>query len=258
MSANKQQVARYWNDRPCGSLLAGLASRGSAEFFRLTEIARYQREPFIARFARFDAWRDKSVLEVGCGTGCDLSMFARHGAGVVGVDLTPNGAALAAARLRHHGVGGRVMVADCEQLPLADGMFDLVYSWGVIHHTPNTERAAAEIIRVAKPGGRVTVMIYNRRSLVALQAYLLYGVLRGRPRRVVTEIIAAHLESPGTKAYTVDEARRLFSALVEVTVTPLVTLYDLRIGRERFLPAWMRLLVPRRFGYFMVIDGRKP
>jgi ubiquinone/menaquinone biosynthesis C-methylase UbiE len=257
MSDEKHRVAQYWNDRPCGSGLAGEASRGTAEFFERTEIARYQREPFITRFARFEAWREKLVLEVGCGTGCDLSMFARHGANVVGVDLTPNGAALAARRLRHLGLGGQTMVGDCERLPLADDMFDLVYSWGVIHHTPNTEQAAAEIMRVAKPGGRITVMIYNRRSLVALQAYLLYGVIRGWPRRAIAEIIATHLESPGTKAFTLGEGRQLFSSLDGLIVTPVVTL-DLRIGRERFLPGWMCALVPRRLGYFMVIEGRKP
>jgi SAM-dependent methyltransferase len=255
---HKQQIARYWNSQPCGSSFGGDASRGTAEFFSRTEAARYQREAFIARFARFSAWRGKSVLEVGCGTGCDLSMFGRHGARVVGVDLTPNSAALAAQRLRHHGAAGLVMVGDCEQLPFDDDIFDLVYSWGVIHHTPNTERAVAEIIRVAKPGGSVTVMIYNRRSLVALQAYLVYGLLRGQPRKAVRDIIAAHLESPGTKAFTIEEGRRLFSGLEHIAITPVVTIYDLRMGRNHFLPAWLGSVLPRRLGYFMVIEGYKP
>jgi SAM-dependent methyltransferase len=256
-SERKRKTSRFWNSSPCGSRLAGGAVPGSAEFFERTENARYQREPFIRGIANFQEWNGKSVLEVGCGAGADLSMFARQGAAVAGIDLTLNGASLAAARLRHHGVKGTTMVADCERLPFPDGEFDLVYSWGVIHITPDTEAAANEIMRVAKPGGRIIAMIYNRRSVVALQAYLLYGVLRGRPRRRIAEIMAAHLESPGTKGYTVREARQLFAPLEDLSVSPIVTIYDLRVGRDRFLPAWMCSVVPQRFGYFMVIQGRK-
>ncbi len=101
-------------------------------------------------------------------------------------------------------------------------------------------------------------MIYNRHSLVTLQAYLIYGLLNGRPLRPLSEIIASHLESPGTKAYTASEARQLFAFLDNLRVTPVVTPYDLRIGRHRFLPSWMAKLVPARLGYFLVVEGTKP
>jgi ubiquinone/menaquinone biosynthesis C-methylase UbiE len=253
----RKKICTFWNNRPCGSWLADDAVPGSGDFFERTENARYQREPFIGRIVNFPLWEGKSVLEVGCGTGVDLSMFARHGARVVGIDLTTNGASLAAERLRHCGLKGTTLVADCERLPFPDSEFDLVYSWGVIHHTPDTEAAATEIMRVTKPGGRVIAMIYNRRSLVALQAYLLYGVLRGHPRRRLADIIAAHLESPGTKAFTQQEARNLFAPLEDLAVNSIVTVYDLRVGRDRFLPAWTASLVPRHFGYFIIIKGRK-
>jgi SAM-dependent methyltransferase len=255
---DKRQVSRYWNDRPCGSWLASEATFGTKEFFERTEAARYRREPFIRRFARFSEWTGQYVLEVGCGIGTDLSMFARHGAHVFGVDLTYNGAALTNRRLRYHDTLGIAMVGDSELLPFETATFDLVYSWGVIHHTPNTTVAAQEIVRVAKPGGQIIVMIYNRRSLVALQAYVMYGLLKGRPGRPLADIMSSHLESPGTKAYTQAEAREMFSSLEQVTVTPVMTIYDLRIGRNRFLPEWACSLVPQRFGYFMIIQGRKP
>src|SRR4051794_27810162 len=98
MIDEKLQVSRYWDNRPCGSWLAGEAAPGTPEFFERTEFARYQREPYIDRFARFGAWRGKQVLEVGCGTGTDLSMFARNGAYTIGLDLTPAGARLATQR----------------------------------------------------------------------------------------------------------------------------------------------------------------
>ena len=86
-------------------------------------------------------------------------------------------------------------------------------------------------------------MIYNRHSLVALQAYFVYGLLRGRPLRPLREIIASHLQSPGTKVYTAAEAREMFASLENMSVTPVVTPYDLRIGRNRFLPARVGALI---------------
>lgn len=254
----KGDVARFWNDNPCGSRMANGSAPGTPEFFDRTEAERYRREPFVADFARFQQWQGKKVLEVGCGMGTDLSMFARFGAQVWGVDLTPASAAIAAGRLAYHGGRPRITVGDSELLPFPDGAFDLVYSWGVIHHTPNTPAAARELLRVARPGGKVLAMIYNRRSLVALQAYLVYGLLRGKPFAPLKEIIADHLESPGTKAYTVREARELFAGMQDIRVTPVVTPYDLRIGRDRFMPSWAGRFVPSSLGYFLVVEGIKP
>jgi ubiquinone/menaquinone biosynthesis C-methylase UbiE len=254
----KADVAKFWNDNPCGSSLGNGATPGTPEFFDRTEAERYKREPFIAQFAKFQQWRGNRVLEVGCGMGTDLSMFTRYGAETWGVDLTHASAAIAFKRIAHHGAQPRIMVGDSELLPFPSDVFDLVYSWGVIHHTQNTPAAARELLRVARPGGKVVAMIYNRRSLVALQAYLVYGLFRGRPFAPVKDIIAAHLESPGTKAYTVDEARALFSGLQDMRVTPVVTPYDLRIGRNRFIAPWVGTLVPARLGYFLVVEGIKP
>ena len=256
-SAGKRRVAKFWNDEPCGSRLAGDAAPGSAAFFDRTEAARDRREPFIARFARFDQWKDKRVLEVGCGTGVDLSKFARRGARAFAIDLTPTGASLARARALYLGCSASTTVGDAENLPFHDSTFDLVYSWGVIHHTPDTARAASEIVRVLRPGGDLIVMIYHRRSIVALQAWLRYGLLRGSPFRPIAEIVASHLESPGTKAFTIAEARALFSGCRDLNVSPVLTPYDLRISREHFLPSAFARALPQRAGYFLVVTGRK-
>jgi ubiquinone/menaquinone biosynthesis C-methylase UbiE len=251
-------VQSYWTRRPCGSSLASDAKPGSAEFFQLTEMHRYTREPYVPAFARFDEWKGKKVLEVGCGIGADLARFARAGARVVGVDITAVGAVTSRRRLQFHNLPGETLVGNAESLPFASNFFDLVYSWGVIHHSPDTEAAAREIVRVARPGGSVVVMLYNRRSLVAAQAYILYGLLRGRPFRSLSEIMASHLESPGTKAFTEQQARRMFDVLENLHVRRVVTIYDLRIGRDRFLPNWICRILPQRLGYFMVISGTKP
>jgi len=258
VKADKAGIFKFWNARPCGSWLA-TEKWGTPEFFEETEAIRYSREPFIKDFARFEESKGKRVLEVGCGMGTDLSMFAKNGAETWGVDYTLAGASLAGKRLAYHGFEPRTMRADAEFLPFRDGTFDLVYSWGVIHVTPDTEKAARELVRVVRPGGKVVAMIYNRRSLVALQAYVYYGLLRGRIYRSLGEPVAAHLESPGMKSYTISETHELFDPLLEnVKVTPVVTPYDVRVARERFLPHWIRTMVPSRLGYFLVAEGVKP
>ena len=205
----------------------------------------------------FDQWPGKKVLEVGCGLGTDLLQFARGGAEVYGIDLTQKGASLTRKRLALYGLQGRISVADSESLPFESDYFDLVYSWGVIHHTPNTQVAAREIVRVCKPGGRIMVMLYHRRSLLALQAWVYYGLLRGKPLVRPSEIISERLESPGTKVYTPSEARELFNGVKNIKIQTIVTRYDLRVGRRSFLPSWLRHVVPSQLGWFMVVNGMK-
>jgi ubiquinone/menaquinone biosynthesis C-methylase UbiE len=149
------------------------------------------------------------------------------------------------------------MLSDAENLPFADASFDFVYSWGVIHHTEDVPRAASEIMRVLKPGGEMCVMVYHRHSLVSLQCWVMYGLLRGKPWRSFADVIWHHMESIGTRAYSVKEARHLFTGLSHVEVSPVVTTYDVRLTRRIRLPAWIQWLVPRQLGWFLVIKGTR-
>jgi len=253
----KEAVKQYWDDSPCGT--GNIAHpEGSLQYFEAVADSRYKLEPFIAEYAQFDKWAGKNILEVGCGVGTDLLQFARAGAHVLGVDLSPKSAFLAKSRLHVYNCQGDTLVADAENLALKSDKFELTYSWGVIHHTPNPERAIREIYRVTKSGGEICIMFYNRHSLVALQLYLLFGLLAFRPFRSLKNIIANHLESPGTKAYTIAEARQMFSAFKELEIEVCLTPYDLRYKRDRFLPRWSGKIIPRCFGWFMIIRGRKP
>ncbi|MGA9995584.1 MAG: class I SAM-dependent methyltransferase [Pyrinomonadaceae bacterium] len=253
----KGSVKGYWEKVPCGAGDVETLEEGSLEFFETVEQQRYGGDSFMFDVVGFNEWRGKRVLEVGCGLGTDLLQFARGGAEVYGIDLTQKGARLARKRLALYGQKGNTLVGDSENLPFPDNYFDLVYSWGVIHHTPDTEKAAREIMRVCKPGGRVQVMIYHRRSLLALQSWIVYGLLRGAPQRSASEIIAHHVESPGTKSYTPDEALKLFEGLKDTRVQRVVTRYDLRLGRRLFLPTWIRSIVPSQLGWFMIVNGTK-
>jgi ubiquinone/menaquinone biosynthesis C-methylase UbiE len=251
----KEAVRRYWNAAPCGT--PDVADAEEARKFRELERIRYEREPFISRFARFEESRGRRLLEVGVGAGTDHLRFARSGASCTGIDLSDVSLETTRRRLLAEGLASDLRVADVEDLPFPADSFDLAYSWGVIHHTPDTPRAALEILRVLRPGGRLCVMVYNRHSLVAGQAWLLHAALRGRPTRSLTDVLAHHMESPGTKGYTADEARALFRGARETSVETVVTPYDMRVGRRRFLPRWTQRAVPKRLGWFHVVTGTK-
>jgi SAM-dependent methyltransferase len=165
MSSNtKDRVREFWNENPCGAKFVEGVELGSREFFDRIEAHRYATEWHIPQVARFEAWRDRDVLEIGCGLGSDAVQFARAGARYTGVDLTPRSVELVTRRFALYGLEGAARVADAERLPFADESFDLVYSHGVLHHTPDTQRAFDEIHRVLRPGGTAMVMLYHRNS----------------------------------------------------------------------------------------------
>ena len=244
----KDEVRAHWEEDPCGAKLAQ-AEPGTREFYEEVERTRYELEPFIPAFAEFARWRDKDVLEVGVGLGTDFVGFARAGARLRGVDLTDAAVELVHRRLELEGRSAEVRRADAESLPFEDESFDLVYSWGVIHHTPNTRGALDEIRRVLRPGGEARVMLYSRRSWVALGVWLRYGVARGRPWRSWRDLLAHHMESPGTKAYTQTELESLFSGFADVRYTRWITPYDRRVSGP------LANLLGPRFGWFVGITA---
>jgi len=245
----KERVRRHWEGEPCGTSMAS-APPGTPAFFTEVERERYRLEPYIDEFARFADWRGRRVLEVGVGLGSDFMRFVRAGARCTGVDLTEASVAAVRARLALEGLEADVLVADAEALPFADGSFELVYSYGVLHHTPDTRQAVAEIRRVLAPDGVAKVMLYSRRSWVALGAWLRWGLGRGRPWRSVAKVLSEHLESPGTKAFTEEEIRELFSDYSAVALERRVTPYDRRVGGP------LTALTGRRLGWFTGVTAR--
>ena len=255
----RDAVREFWDAHPCATGDVPGADTATAEFFRALDERRFRLEPFIDAFARFDARSGRRVVEIGSGTGGDLLRFAQAGARVVGVDLSERSLGLVRTRFRAFGLQAQVVLADAQELPFADRSFDLAYSWGVLHHAPDTAATVREVHRVLVDGGEARVMLYHRHSLFALQAWLRYGLLAGRPSRSLREVLATHVESPGTKGYTQREAEDLFSraGFADVSVVPVLTVWDARLGRRLFLPRWCRAILPDRWGFFLLISARR-
>ena len=159
----KERVRAFWQEHPCGTKFAD-AEPGSRRFYELVEEHRYRVEWHIPGAAGFDRARGLRVLEIGCGLGTDGARFARAGALYTGVDLTEAAVSLARRRFELEGLPGEFRVADAEALEFEDETFDLVYSHGMLHHTPAVRAAVREVHRVLRPGGRAVVMLYHRDS----------------------------------------------------------------------------------------------
>ena len=159
----KERVRAFWQQNPCGTKFAD-ASPGSRRFYELVEEHRYKKEWHIPTAAGFANSKNLSVLEVGCGLGTDGAQFAKAGAKYTGIDLTDAAIELAKRRFDLFNLPGTFRVADAERLHFANNSFDIVYSHGVLHHTPDTAAAVREIHRVLRPGGKAVVMLYHRDS----------------------------------------------------------------------------------------------
>jgi len=264
------QVRDFWQAQSCGEVYAQGASL--RERFEAQSRARYALEPYLRPFARFEDGRARDVLEIGVGMGADHLAWALEAPRrLVGVDLTPHAIEWTRGRLALHELPARLLVTDAERLPFRGGSFDLVYSWGVIHHSPDTRAALREIHRVLRPGGRVRVMIYQHRSLVGAMLWLRYALLAGRPWRSLRDVYARHLESPGTKAFTPGEVLSLFSDFTAVEMRSELSPGDLLLGaagqRHRGIALELaRRLYPRRLvrrllagrGLHLMIEAIRP
>lgn len=162
-SGTLEQVSAFWSTEACGThFVRDFADE--KEFYQKFREYRYRTEWHLPLLVPFAEARGKKVLEIGTGNGADGAMFALNGADYTGLDLTET--ALAATR-RHFEIlslAGSFQCGNAESLPFADNSFDWVYSHGVLHHTPNTQRTIDEVYRVLKAGGRAIVMLYHKHS----------------------------------------------------------------------------------------------
>jgi 2-polyprenyl-3-methyl-5-hydroxy-6-metoxy-1,4-benzoquinol methylase len=209
-----EAVRKFWDARPC-NIRHSTKAVGERDYFDEVEARKYFVEPHIPGFARFADWKGKRVLEIGCGIGTDTINFARAGAHVTAVDLSERSLEIARGRAEVLGIHNiRFLHAnvECLRTVLEPEPYDLVYSFGVIHHTPDPEAALLEIRNYLKPGGTLKLMVYHRYSWKVFAVLVRYG---GCAFWDLDRVIARHSEAQTGCPVTYTYSRRTLRDMLE-------------------------------------------
>jgi SAM-dependent methyltransferase len=267
VSDEKQRAREQWTGDPAGAVYGRHREFGTREFFDAVEHHRYQEyAPWMPAVMGFNEFAGARLLEIGCGMGTDLLQFARGGARVTGVDLTPRSIEISRRHFEIYRAPGDFAISDGEKLPFADESFDVVYANGVLHHTPDTKAAVHEVHRVLRPGGLARVMLYHRGSVyywgeIIFRRGLLHGQLLvgNSPADIMSRYVEVN-ESGGrplVKVYSRRQARELFSifSVVKVEVEQLLRTELFSLGR--IIPDSLFAKLRRSVGGNLIVSARK-
>ena len=254
-----ESVKAYWNNRPC-NIRHSPKPVATREYFDEVEHRKYFVEPHIPRFAQFARWRGKSVLEIGCGIGTDTINFARHGASVTAVELSDASIEIARQRAQVYGLQNSIRFyhGNAEELSRLVPVepYDLIYSFGVIHHTPHPELVIQQMHHYTQPGSTIKIMVYHRYAWKVLSILFAYG--KGQFGRL-NEMVAKHSEAqtgcPITYTYTRQEGRELLERngfnVVDLSVDHI---FPYRISdylRYHYVMVWYLRWIPRPLFYWL-------
>ncbi|MBK1656073.1 class I SAM-dependent methyltransferase [Allochromatium vinosum] len=267
-AVNAQDVRSYWNSRPC-NIRHSRALVGTRQYFDEVEQRKYCVENHIPSFAEFERWRGKQVLEIGCGIGTDTMNFARAGARVTAVDISEESIAVAKQRAALLGLNNITFYhADAEALsatvPLKN--FDLIYSFGVIHHTPHPERAIAEIRKYMGSDSVLKMMVYHRWSWKVFWILATYGRFAFWDlERLVARHSEAQTGCPVTYCYSRSSVAKLLHGF-DISRADIHHIFPYRIQdyvNYRYVKVWYFRILPeplfrwleRRFGWHLCVTA---
>lgn len=281
MAMIKDEIRAFWSKNPCAKNIIDRKAEDK-EFFLTHDRIIDKLTPYHYAVYDYESCQGKNVLEIGCGMGAHAWRFATYAGEFHAIDLSPMSIELTNKRLGLYGIkGAQVKQGDAENLDFPDNFFDRVYSNGVIHHTPDTDRVVKEIYRVLKPGGQVTVMIYNKNSVFYRVNLMIFGVakyciIKTIPKRItdsvfrsndparrlkqsldnirwsqISDIVLRFSDghyNPHTKVYGRKEASGLFSQFKDVRI-------ELRSPANHYLERFSML--SRYFGWALFIYAKK-
>ncbi len=264
-----ERVADFWDSRPC-NIRHSPKEIGTREYFDEVEARKYFVEPHIPQFAAFSRWRGKRVLEIGCGIGTDTINFARHGAEVTAVDVSAESVKIVKKRAEVYGLQDRIKLhcGNAEELTefVPVRPYDLVYSFGVIHHTPHPTRVVEQIRRYVHLGSTIKIMVYHRWSWKVLAILLKYG--KGRVwslDKLVARYSEAETGCPITYTYTPREMARLLEGfkirgvwvdhIFPYRVQDYVQYRYVRVWYFRWMPTKLFRTFERHFGWHLCVTA---
>ena len=265
------EVRDYWNRRPC-NIRHSQAEIGTKEYFDQVEARKYFVEPHIPGFAEFERWSGKKVLEIGCGIGTDTMNFARAGAEVTAVDLSSESLKIAQKRAEVFNLADRINFYEVNAEKLSDFIpsqkYDLVYSFGVIHHSPHPEKIIREIKEnFVEKGSAFKLMVYNRDSWKVLWMILGYG--KGQFWKK-DELIARYSEAqtgcPVTYSYTKKTIGDLLGDGFKITKSEYEHIFPYKISeyvKFRYIKEWYFRYLPesvfkkleKKFGWHLCVTA---
>ncbi len=271
----KQESARGWSTTPAGWTHAREFAPGTKEFFEtVLEKRSTQEMPWLFKVIPFEQTRDKKVLELGHGAGYDAYAFCKNGADYTGIDIAPSNPPRLRAHLGFFNFKPKVALGDAENLMFSDDSFDVVFSNGVLHHTPDMGKAFCEAYRVLKPGGQFWVIVYHRDSIFhwwtwVFIRYIVLGYFRRQSYRDALSDIESVQGSakPLVNLYTRGQVRTmLHEAGFAVEDIKVRKLEKQDIGMPGFALRWIQQHVPQSgfdklgeyFGWYVIGKARKP
>jgi SAM-dependent methyltransferase len=264
-----EDVRRFWDRQPCNINHGRLADLKTNPYLYSAQVTakKYRVEPHIPEFAQFSRWAGWDVLDLGCGIGTDTLSFAREGARVTGVDISRESLCIARKRVTAEGMGASVNLVqqDIENLDVSrwnlitplvhrygQCYFDLIYSFGAIHHTPNPRLAIESARKHVKDTGEFRFMVYNRHSWKALWILMHYGHGQfWKMDELIPRYSEAHFGCPITWTFTPKEIYSLLEGQFRVHRMYVDHIFPYRVSdyvRGLYTKEWYwRLMPPRLF-----------
>ena len=209
---NIEKVKQFWNFRPC-NVKHSDKPINTKEYYDEVEKKKYFVEPHILKFAEFEKYKNKNVLEIGCGIGTDSINFVRNGANLTTIDLSEKSVEICKKRFEIFNLNAHIICGDCEKIDtiLEKQKFDLIYSFGVIHHSPEPSKIIEGIQKYCNEQTRIKIMLYSFISFKTLEAWIQYGwKFNFNFRKTIEYYAEAQFGCPVAKTYTKKDLNSLF------------------------------------------------
>lgn len=266
-----QRVKDFWDSYPC-NINHSLHPVGTKEYFDEVEARKYFVEPHILGFAEFERWQDKRVLEIGCGIGTDTVNFARHGAKVTAMDISKESLAIARQRAEAYRLNNiSFYCGNAEELKtlVPNEPYDLIYVFGVIHHTPHPKRLIEQMRYYVRPGSIVKIMVYYRYSWKVFWILVKYG--QGHFWHwadLIARYSEAETDCPVTFTFTKRQIRKILELNgLKIKEMHIEHIFPYRIPEyisHRYVKAWYFRMLPqplfrwleRHFGWHLCITAQ--